>query len=168
MTGLSVHREGEVEEEQCREFLCPEAQGRRCGSTGCTPAWHQPRTQLAEVCMQHSSGNKLEQMSWDADQWDPGLWVSQGRIFDPSDSGDLNAAFWHLTPVSSTCSGCAGCKDVPICAKLKKTCAGPKVFCSDCYQRGSILRAFCLLCLQFTLVCLKIFRPLMWPELAVG
>lgn len=133
-------------------FLKPRA--KRCGSTGCTSAWHQLRAQLAEVCMQHNLGKKLEQISWDADHWDAGLWVSQGTIFHPSDSGDLNASFWHLTLVSSTSSGCTGCKEVPIRAKLQRTYTGPKAFCSDWCQRGSILRAFGLLRFEFILVCL--------------
>lgn len=142
----------------------PRARG---DSTGCTSAWHQLRAQPADLCVQQNLGKKLKQMSWDADQWGTGLCVSQVKIFNPGDSGDLNAAFWHLRLVSFTSSGCTGCKEVPVCVKLHRT-KGAKVFYSAWYQRGSMLRAFGLLWLLFVLVCLKIFRPLMWSELAAG
>jgi len=53
-------------------LLSPGAQGKRCDSTDCMSAWHQPRAQLAELSMQcNFAENHIkmwEQMSWNADE----------------------------------------------------------------------------------------------------
>lgn len=59
--------EWEAEEEEWRDLLSPGAQGKRCDSADCTSAQHQPRAQLAELCMQYNFAKnhvkKLEQTS---------------------------------------------------------------------------------------------------------